>query len=99
VTSYEDGEYFAEGWYGSGPSHQDVTLTIEDDLVAAVEITTPAENETSLGYQQRFAAALPQAIVGRPIDELDVDALAGSSGSSEGFRSALELIKAQAARS
>ncbi|GHD52549.1 hypothetical protein D9V29_14145 [Mycetocola manganoxydans] len=97
ATGYRDGTYTAIGWYGSLPSHHDVTLTIEDDTVTAVEITTPAEDETSLGYQQRFAAALPQAIVGRNIDELAVDRLAGSSGCSEGFMNALAKIKDDAA--
>jgi hypothetical protein len=96
ALSYRDGQYSATGWYGGLPSHQDVTLTMENDTVTAVEITTPAEDETSLGYQQRFADALPAAIVGRDIDELAVDRLAGSSGCSEGFMNALDQIKAAA---
>jgi len=93
---YRDGEYSARGWYGSLPSHHDVTLTIENDTVTAVEITTPAEDPTSLGYQQRFAAALPEAVVGRSVDGLAVDRLAGSSGCSEGFMDALAQIREQA---
>ncbi|GAB2454622.1 uncharacterized protein with FMN-binding domain [Conyzicola lurida] len=93
---YTDGEYSATGWYGGLPSHHDVTLTIADDIVTAVEITTPAEDETSLGYQQQFAAALPDAIVGQSVDDLAVDRLAGSSGCSEGFMDALAQIKTQA---
>lgn len=92
-TVYEDGEYSARGWYGSLPSHHDVTLTIEDDTVSDVSITTPAEDETSLGYQQRFAEALPGAIIGRPLDEISFDRLAGSSGCSEGFMNALNQIR------
>ncbi|GAA1917921.1 hypothetical protein GCM10009775_08120 [Microbacterium aoyamense] len=95
-TTYEDGVYEARGWYGGLPSHHDVTLTIEDDVVTDVAITTPAEDETSLGYQQRFAQALPDAVIGRPIDGLEIDRLAGSSGCSEGFMDALEKIKTQA---
>jgi len=99
ADGYEDGEYSATGWYGSLPSHHDVTLTIADDVVTDVEITTPAEDETSLGYQTRFAAALPGAVVGKNIDELDIDRLAGSSGCSEGFMDALAKIKDQASAS
>jgi uncharacterized protein with FMN-binding domain len=95
-AGYRDGVYSATGWYGGLPSHHDVTLTIEGDVVTAVEITTPAEDPTSLGYQQRFAEALPQEVIGRNIDELAVDRLAGSSGCSEGFMDALAQIKAQA---
>jgi uncharacterized protein with FMN-binding domain len=96
-SEFRDGEYSATGWYGGLPSHHDVTLTIENDLIVDVEINTPAEDETSLGYQQRFVAALPDAIVGRDISDLTVDRLAGSSGCSEGFMDALAKIKEQAA--
>lgn len=95
--AYVDGEYSATGWYGSLPSHHDVTLTIDDDIVTDVQITTPAEDETSLGYQQRFTEALPGAVVGRSLDEIAVDRLAGSSGCSEGFMDALAQIREQAA--
>ena len=99
APGFRDGEYSATGWYGSLPSHHDVTLTIENDTVTAVEITTPAEDETSLGYQTRFASALPGAVVGKNIDELDIDRLAGSSGCSGGFMDALAKIKEQASAS
>jgi uncharacterized protein with FMN-binding domain len=81
-SDFRDGEYSATGWYGGLPSHH--------------EINTPAEDETSLGYQQRFVAALPDAVVGRDISDLTVDRLAGSSGCSEGFMDALAQIKEQA---
>lgn len=97
TSQYRDGEYSARGWYGGLPSHHDVTLTIENGAVIDVEITTPAEDETSLGYQERFAAALPDAIIGRNLDDLAVDRLAGSSGCSEGFMHALAQIKEDAA--
>jgi uncharacterized protein with FMN-binding domain len=96
-TEYRDGEYTATGWYGSAPSHHDVTLTIADNTITAVDITTPAENETSLGYQQRFAEALPDVVIGRNIAELSIDRVAGSSGCSEGFMDALAQIRDQAA--
>jgi uncharacterized protein with FMN-binding domain len=96
VGDYRDGRYSATGWYGSLPSHQDVTLTIRDDTVTAVEITAPAEDDTSLGHQQRFAAALPDAVIGRDLDTLDIDRLAGASGCSEGFMNALVEIRSAA---
>ena len=93
VNGYRDGQYTATGWYGSLPSHHDVTLTLRDDTVTAVEVTTPAENPTSLGHQHRFAAALPDAVIGRDIDTLQIDRLAGASGCSDGFMDALAQIK------
>ncbi|MBG6218508.1 uncharacterized protein with FMN-binding domain [Arthrobacter sp. CAN_A6] len=97
LAQYRDGQYTATGWYGSAPSHHDVTLTIDDNTITAVDITTPAENDTSLGYQQRFAAALPDVVIGRSIAELNIDRVAGSSGCSEGFMHALSQIRDQAA--
>ncbi len=96
--SYRDGTYEARGWYSGLPSHHDVTLTIAGGVISDVAITTPAEDEVSLGYQQRFAEALPGAIVGRAVDELDIDRLAGASGYSEGFMNALAEIKQEAGR-
>ncbi|MFK0402009.1 hypothetical protein ACIQTT_06735 [Microbacterium sp. NPDC090225] len=96
ATSYADGVYGAVGWYGSQPSHHDVTLGIEDGIVVSVDITTPAKNPTSLQYQQRFAEALPDAVIGQPLSTVSVDRLAGSSGCSEGFMAALADIREQA---
>lgn len=95
-VDYRDGEYDATGWYGSLPSHQDVALTIEDDVVTEVAITTPAEDPTSLQHQQAFADVLPGEIVGQQIDDIALDRLAGASGCSEGFMNALAEIKTQA---
>ncbi|WP_206475570.1 hypothetical protein [Microbacterium sp. KRD172] len=96
TAEYIDGTYEATGWYGSLPSHQDVTLTLEGDLVTAVTLTTPAENPTSLGHQQRFAEAISAEIVGIDIDTIEIDRLAGASGCSEGFMNALAEIKSAA---
>lgn len=96
IAEYTDGTYEATGWYGSLPSHQDVTLTIAEDVVTAVSLTTPAEDPTSLGHQQRFAEALGEEIIGVDIDTITIDRLAGASGCSEGFMSALAEIKSAA---
>jgi uncharacterized protein with FMN-binding domain len=94
---YRDGEYTARGWYGGLPSHQDVTLTLDAGVVTAVSMTTPAENPTSLGHQQDFAEAVPDEVIGRDVDDVQVSRLAGASGCSEGFMDALAKIKADAA--
>jgi uncharacterized protein with FMN-binding domain len=96
-SSYRDGTFEATGWYGGLPSHHDVTLTITDDLITDVTISTPAEDPTSLEYQQAFAAALPDEVIGRHVDEVQIDRLAGASGCPDGFMDALEQIKAEAA--
>jgi uncharacterized protein with FMN-binding domain len=95
-SDYADGQYSAEGRYGSLPSSIGVTITLTEDIVTAVSVTPRATDPTSLDLQRRFAAAVPTVVVGRNIDEIEVDKLAGSSGTSQGFNAALEEIKAQA---
>jgi hypothetical protein len=73
-----------------------VTITLADDIVTAVSVTPHATDPTSLDLQRRFAAAVPTVVVGRDIDEIEVDRLAGSSGTPQGFNAAVEDIKAQA---
>ncbi|WP_454050104.1 hypothetical protein [Cellulomonas sp. Marseille-Q8402] len=94
---YRDGEYTATGWYGGLPSHIVVDVTLRDDAVADVEVTPTATNETSLDLQERFAEAVADVVVGRPLDEIELDYLAGSSGTTLGFNDALEQIREQAA--
>lgn len=94
---YRDGEYTASGWYGGLPSHIVVDLTLRDDVIATVEVTPTATDETSLDLQEWFASAVADEVVGRPVDEVELDYLAGSSGTTQGFNDALEQIRAQAA--
>lgn len=95
--TYRDGTYTADGWYGGQPSRIGVRLTLAGGAIGSVNITTYATDPTSLGFQRDFAAAIPEAVVGKPIDQADVDRLAGASGTSEGWNSALDLIRDQAA--
>ena len=79
-STYADGVYTATGQYGGLPSSITVTVTLADDVITAVEVTPHATNPTSLDLQRRFAAAVPAVVVGKRIDEVNVDRLAGSSG-------------------
>lgn len=94
-TGYVDGIYTATGQYGEPPSSITVTVTLIDDVVTAVEVTPHATNPTSLDLQRCFAEAV-SAVVGKPIDEVNVGRLAGSSGTPEGFNAAIQQIKEQA---
>ena len=96
-SDYVDGQYTAEGQYGSLPSIG-VTVTLAGDVITDVRVTPHATNPTSLHLQNRFAAAVKDVVVGRDIDEIEVDRIAGSSHTPEGFNAALERIKADAAQ-
>jgi hypothetical protein len=73
-----------------------MSVTLVDDIITDVEVTPHATNPTSLDLQRRFAAAIPAVVVGKRIDEVNVDRLAGSSGTPDGFNAAIQRIKEQA---
>jgi uncharacterized protein with FMN-binding domain len=97
-SRYRDGDYEATGWYGGRPSSIDVAITLRADRITDVQVTANATDPTSLDYQERFADAVPDVVVGRPVDEVRVSRLAGSSGTPDGFNEAIEKIKDQASR-
>lgn len=78
------------------PSHITVDLSLQDDAITDVSITNHATDPTSLGYQEAFAEAIGEIAIGQPLDDADVDIVAGASGTSEGWNSALDLIREDA---
>ncbi|AEM84060.1 hypothetical protein [Streptomyces violaceusniger] len=93
---YEDGRYKADGQYGGQPSSIGVSVTLDDGAITAVTVTPHATNATSRDYQERFADAVPKLVVGKRIDEVNLDRVAGSSGTPDGFNAAIERIKDEA---
>jgi uncharacterized protein with FMN-binding domain len=93
-SPYSDGIYEATGQYGSLPSSITVTVTLIDEVITDVKVTPHARTQHPL--QRRFAAAVPAVVVGKHIDEVKVGRLAGSSGTPDGFKQAIEKIKKQA---
>lgn len=97
-AEYEDGTYTATGGYvaPSGPEEVVVELTLEDDVVTAVEVTPQATDGNAKNFQGQFASGISAEIVGKDIDTLNVSRVGGSSLTSGGFNDALEQIKAEA---
>ncbi|MCT9137618.1 hypothetical protein [Streptomyces violarus] len=93
---YEDGEYTVDGEYGTRGSSVGVSVTLEDDEITTVDVTPHATDETSLGLQRRFSEAVPGLVVGRDIDDVRLDRVAGNSHTPDGFTDALEKIKSEA---
>ena len=95
---YSDGEYEAEGIYGGSKSII-VKVQIDNDHLKNVEVTPNTLTiRRSLSLQKKFAEAVPEVVIGRSIDEIHLDKLAGSSLTTKGFNDALDKIKAEAAR-
>lgn len=94
---YKDGTYTMRGVYGGAPSYITVTITLKAGTITNVIVEPmPENNDTSRGYQERFAAAVPDEVTGKSIDELKVGKLAGASGCADGFNDALTKIRQQA---
>ena len=98
AASYSDGTYRAQGGYQSpnGPETIEVSITVEAGVVSAVEVTPQATSSTSQRYQGNFAGGIAGEVVGKSLDEADVDRVAGSSLTGGGFTEALESIRQDA---
>ncbi|MDB5160222.1 MAG: hypothetical protein JWO99_485 [Candidatus Saccharibacteria bacterium] len=99
ANKYTNGTYTAIGAYAKGKNSIDVTLSLNDDAIESVEVVPMATVKMSLGLQKKFAIAISDEVVGRPIDEVHLDKLAGSSLTTQGFNDAVEKIKSQAENS
>jgi hypothetical protein len=95
---YADGKYSADGEYGTQDSSIGVSLTLDDGVITEAEVEPHATNETSRDYQERFADAVPDLVIGRNVDDVQLDHVAGSSGTPDGFNDALQKIKEEASR-
>lgn len=93
-----DGTYRAQGGYQSpnGPENIEVSVTITDGVIEAVEVIPGATNSTSKRYQGDFAGGVSAEVVGKSLDEADVTRVAGSSLTSGGFAEALQTIRQDA---
>lgn len=100
TPAYADGTYTAEGSYATPETVEtiSVTVTLEDDVITAVDVVGDPQRPESEQYQGEFIGGVSDAVVGKDIDEIQVSRVAGSSLTSGGFNDAIEAIKAEAAR-
>lgn len=97
--TFADGTYSATGEYQapSGTESVDVTITLEGGTVTAVEVVGNATDPQAILMQGQFVGGIAAVVVGKKIDELQVDKVGGSSLTSGGFNRAIDEIKADAA--
>ncbi|MGC5172776.1 hypothetical protein ACLQ2Q_19240 [Microbacterium sp. DT81.1] len=98
-STYVDGSYSAEGSYQTPESIEaiSVTVTLENDVLTAVQVVGDPSARESEEYQSRFIGGIADVVVGEDIDTISVSRVAGSSLTSGGFNQAIEEIKAEAA--
>ncbi|WP_315637956.1 MULTISPECIES: FMN-binding protein [Microbacterium] len=97
--TYTDGTYTADGSYQTPETVEEITvsLTLADGVVTEVEVTGDPKAPETERYQGEFIDGIADEVVGKPIDELNVSRVAGSSLTSGGFNDAVASIKEQAA--
>ncbi len=100
AREYADGTYTADGAYQTPETREEitVTLTLEGGVVTDVEVTGNPQARETHQFQGEFIGGVAGEVVGKPIDELSVRRVAGSSLTSGGFTLAVEAIKEQAAQ-
>ncbi len=100
TSTYADGTYTAEGSYSPQAGLIEaisVTITLQDDVITAVEVSGDPQERESVEYQSKFIGGIADEVVGKSIDKINVSRVAGSSLTSGGFNQAIETIKAEAA--
>jgi uncharacterized protein with FMN-binding domain len=97
--AYADGTYSASGSYSTPETVEkiEVTITLADDVITAVEVKGDPQAAESKEYQSRFIGGIEDEVVGQKIDDISVDRVAGSSLTSGGFNQAVDAIKDEAA--
>jgi uncharacterized protein with FMN-binding domain len=97
---YDDGVYEATADYQSpnGTETIKVTLTLEGDVVTDVEVEGASVDPSPEveRYQGEFEDGIAAEVVGKNLDDLQVDRVGGSSLTSGGFNEAVDQIKTKA---
>ncbi len=100
TSQYQDGKYTQTGTYTSpaGPEEIDITITLENDVITAAKVVALATNPASKRYQEQFVSGFEEQVIGKPIDEVELDVVAGSSLTPKGFNEALQNIMREQAQ-
>ena len=95
---YKDGTYSAIGNYTapSGPEEIGVSLTLSNNTITDATVEAKATIEASKNFQRRFVNNYKQFVIGKNINDVKLDKVAGASLTSKGFEVALANIMDQA---
>ncbi len=74
-----------------------VSVTLSDGTVTKVKVTGDPQAAETRHYQAQFIGGISAQVVGKKLDEISVDKVAGSSLTSKGFTQALATIRTEAA--
>jgi hypothetical protein len=99
TNAYKNGTYSAVGSYSTpgGQESIDLTVTITDGVITSTTLKENATSGEAEEHQANFASGYKSFVVGKKVDEVSLSRVAGSSLTSNGFNSALDDIKKDAA--
>jgi len=95
---FADGTYTATGGYRSpnGSETIIVTVSVADGIVTEATVDPQATNSSSVRYQGEFAGGFAGEVVDKPLAEVEVTRVAGSSLTGRGFNEAMDQIRSEA---
>lgn len=98
ASTYKDGTYTVTGDYTvpGGPEKIEVKLTLVGDVITGAEVVSKAERPISKEKQAAFIGGYKDLVVGKNIDEVQLDKVSGSSLTPKGFNDAVKKIKEEA---
>lgn len=98
-STYKDGTYTADGSYQTPETVEQisVSVTLSGDTVTQVTVTGNPQASESKQYQAKFISGISAVVVGKKLDDISVDKVAGSSLTSKGFNQAIATIRTEAA--
>lgn len=97
-NTFKDGTYTKTGSYTSPAGKETVTIaiTIKDDVVTNATFTGNATNPGSVKNQTKFSEGYSAQVVGKPIEDIALTVVNGSSLTPKGFMDALAQIQTEA---
>ncbi len=95
TRTFKDGTYTASGNYSTpgGKESVTVTVTLKNNVITEVSTTGSATRGDSAEYQSAFLSGYKSQVVGKPISDVSLSRVAGSSLTSNGFNKALDAIE------
>lgn len=95
---YKDGEYTATGYYANEKEEHYCECRAKKWKDSECYSNTNSDYQTVSWVTKKFALAISDEVVGKPVSEVHLDKLAGSSLTTKGFNDALEKIKLKASK-
>jgi uncharacterized protein with FMN-binding domain len=98
VSMYQDGIYSQSGAYNSPAGSESVSIrvTLEKDIITAIDFKGGATNKGSIANQNKFAEGFKDQVIGKSINLVSLDVVNGASLTSIGFMDALKKVQATA---